>query len=272
MRRACRPRGRIVARYEYRDAAGTVRFVVQRHAPKGFSVRSPNGRYPQIPYRLPELLAADPAATVWVVEGEKDADRLAGLGLVATTCAFGGGRGKWTRAHTRYVRGRSVVICPDNDKTGREHALDVAASLHRAAGRVRILHLPGLAAKGDVSDWLDDGHTLEELLALVENRAEDYRPLSEGIKLPRDWDDDDPEYFVRQGRERVYNLPLSATAKLFLLLLRDTRAAPLTQEQQAYVLGVSPRRVRQLCAQLAAAGHVAGRGPGRPKNRKPATY
>ena len=43
-------------------------------------------------YRLPELLAR-PDETVYVVEGEKDADRLASLGLLATTNS--GGAGKW---------------------------------------------------------------------------------------------------------------------------------------------------------------------------------
>src|SRR5262249_38027102 len=39
---------------------------------------------PTVPYRLPQLLAADPTATVFVPEGEKKVEALAGLGLVAT--------------------------------------------------------------------------------------------------------------------------------------------------------------------------------------------
>ena len=35
------------------------------------------------------------------------------------------------------------------------------------AANVKVLQLPGLAGKEDISDWLDQGHTLEELLDLV---------------------------------------------------------------------------------------------------------
>ena len=47
-------------------------------------------------YRLPEVLAA---GEVWVVEGEKDADSLAALGIVATCNA--GGAGKWSEPTPR---------------------------------------------------------------------------------------------------------------------------------------------------------------------------
>ena len=35
------------------------------------------------------------------------------------------------------------------------------------AANVKVVQLPGLADKEDISDWLDQGHTLEELLDLV---------------------------------------------------------------------------------------------------------
>jgi putative DNA primase/helicase len=72
---------RIVATYSYRDATGELRYQVVRSAPKDFRQRRPNGAgfvwnmegVKPLPYRLPELLA-DPVATVFIVEGEKDAD------------------------------------------------------------------------------------------------------------------------------------------------------------------------------------------------------
>jgi hypothetical protein len=61
-----------------------------------------------------------------------------------------------------------VVVLPDNDRPGQDHAAQVVAALHGTAARARILNLPGLREKGgDVSDWLDDGHTVEELRALI---------------------------------------------------------------------------------------------------------
>src|SRR5688500_16816772 len=63
-------------------------------------------------------------------------------------------------------RGRDVVILADNDWAGSLHADDVEKQLRRVAGSVRRLSLP-VDHKGDVSDFLDAGHTLEELLAHV---------------------------------------------------------------------------------------------------------
>lgn len=119
-----------------------------------------------VPYRLPELLAADPGGLVYVPEGEKDSDRLQALGVTATcNCQ---GAGKWRKEYNQYFRGKAVVILADNDEPGRDHAQKVARSLHGIAASVKIVELPDLLAKGDVSDWLDAGGTVEYLQVLVE--------------------------------------------------------------------------------------------------------
>jgi hypothetical protein len=163
-------RPRIVATYSYRDEHGALRYQVVRREPKDFRQRRPNGSpeswlwnmqgVEPLPYRLPELLG-DPDAVVFIAEGEKDVDNLAELGLVSTTNH--GGAGKWRDEISRWLAGRHVVIVPDNDDTGRTHARDVAQKLTGTAASVRILELPGLPAKGDVSDWLAVGGTADEL-------------------------------------------------------------------------------------------------------------
>jgi len=127
-------------------------------------------------YRLPELLSADYPDWVFVVEGEKDAGNLAQLGLIATTCP--GGAKKWVKIDDSPLQGRKVAILPDNDQDGRDHAQLVARSLIEKARCVRVVELSGLAPKGDVSDWLNDGHTADELLALIE-KATDWVPTKE---------------------------------------------------------------------------------------------
>ena len=134
------------------------------------------GDVARVLYRLPALLAADPDEVVFFVEGEKDADRLASLGLVATTA---GGVADWRSDMARSLRGREVVILPDNDAPGRKHADNVARDLLETALRVRVVDLPGLPEKGDVSDWLDAGGTLEELIALV-RAAPKWEPPTNG--------------------------------------------------------------------------------------------
>jgi 5S rRNA maturation endonuclease (ribonuclease M5) len=103
---------------------------------------------PKIPYRLPEL-AERPVNPVYIVEGEKDADRPAGLGLVATTSSEGAE--KWTRELNQHFRGRHVFVLPDNDDPGRKHGRQVAENLQGIAETVTVVELPGLPPKGDVS-------------------------------------------------------------------------------------------------------------------------
>ncbi len=176
-----RPKGkpRIVATYDYRGADGTVLYQAVRYEPKDFRQRrpKPDGGWdwkvkgvPLVPYRLPELLAADQAATVYVAEGEKDVDALVKLGLVATTNV--GGAGKWRPEYNEHLAHRQVAIPPDNDDAGRKHAHQVATALHGTAASVKVIELPGLPEKGDVSDWLAAGGTAEQLQALVDAASE----------------------------------------------------------------------------------------------------
>jgi DNA primase len=112
---------------------------------------------PKIPYLLPALIAATPTTPIYVVEGEKDCDALAKIGFVATCnsegCDSGSGN-KWTPDLNEYFRDRDVYIIPDNDAQGRKHAQHVAHNLDPVAKSVRVVELPGLPLKGDVSDWL----------------------------------------------------------------------------------------------------------------------
>lgn len=151
----------IVASYDYRAEDNALLYQVVRMDPKAFRQRVPDGRggwrwslgdVRRVLYRLPELLAADTAAPVFYPEGEKDADRLAALGLVATTHA--GGAGRWRPEYAAALRGRHVVVLPDNDPPGRAGARKVAEGLRGIAASIKILDLPGLPEKGDVSDWL----------------------------------------------------------------------------------------------------------------------
>lgn len=117
-------------------------------------------------YRLPQLLDPETADdTVFLVEGERDADNLAAIGVVVTTNA--GGAAKWDESYAIDLRGRSVVVVPDNDPPGEKHAATVSKALEGVAKSVKVLRLPGLPPKGDVTDWLGNGGTAEQLRAMV---------------------------------------------------------------------------------------------------------
>ncbi|HUY32962.1 MAG TPA: DUF3987 domain-containing protein [Pirellulales bacterium] len=172
---------RIVATYDYCDEAGELQFQVVRYEPKDFRQRRPKagGGWDWsvkgargVPYRLPELLA-QPAAPVFVVEGEKDVDNLARMGLLATCNACGAG--KWTAEHAQYLAGRRLIVLPDNDEPGQKHGQQVAQSSHGIAASLRVIDLPGVPPKGDVSDWIAAGGTKNDLKRLdptvAENRS-----------------------------------------------------------------------------------------------------
>lgn len=169
----------LVAAYDYRDEQGRLLFQALRYrtasGAKTFRQRQPGPEGAGwrwnldgarlVIYRLPDVIAAPTDAPVFVVEGEKDADALTVLGLTATTSPMGAG--KWRPDYAVHLEGRRVVVIPDNDRPGRAHAQAVAASLAGRATEVRVLTLPDLPEKGDVSDWLQRGGSREALEALA---------------------------------------------------------------------------------------------------------
>lgn len=128
----------ITATYDYRDAAGHLVYQVCRLEPKSFRGRQPlegsdtewqwnlDG-VERLLYRLPYIVTSEAQTTIYVCEGEKDADNLVRLGFLATSNS--GGASKWPASCNEYLRGRHVVILPDNDDPGRKHAEDVALLL-----------------------------------------------------------------------------------------------------------------------------------------------
>lgn len=165
---------RIVATYDYTDEHGVVLFQTVRYDPKDFRQRRPDGQggwvwnlhgVTRVPYRLPQLVNADPTKTVFLMEGEKAVDAAASRGMVATCSPMGAG--KWRDEYDHWFAGRDVVIFPDNDAPGRAHAEDVARHLRPVARSVQTVELPGLPAKGDAFDWFAAGHDAAELRAFV---------------------------------------------------------------------------------------------------------
>lgn len=178
-RRPARDTDPILYTYDYVDQAGHLRFQVVRTAAKRFWQRRPGpdgawvnglGETPRVLYHLDRLQGEPQVA---VAEGEKDADRLWALGIPATTNPMGAG--KWTEAYTRQLVDagvRAVVLFSDNDTLGQQHVEAIARSVTAAgleAGRVQLPGLPPVQPKHgeDVSDWLDAGHSLEELHAAI---------------------------------------------------------------------------------------------------------
>ena len=156
----------IAETYVYTDDAGTPVYKIDRWAnPKDFRI-TPAGlpKSQRRLYRSDRLAwARERGETVYWPEGEKDADRLASLGLVSTTNPFGAG--KYLPQYAHQVAGCHVVVIADNDPKGFAHARMVGRGIEDYASSVTLMHA---RVGNDVSDMLDFGLTLEGLDPLPE--------------------------------------------------------------------------------------------------------
>jgi archaellum biogenesis ATPase FlaH len=180
---------RIVATYDYVNEDGKPLFQVVRFKPKEFRMRRPDRKggwswdlrdVRLVPYNLPQILEAKkalriifqgkilkilPSKQIFIAEGEKDADALRNKGLVATCNPMGAG--KWREEFNEHFNGAKVVIIPDNDDAGRKHAETVAQNLKVITKSVKVVSLPNLPERGDITDWLYRGGTRNELISLI---------------------------------------------------------------------------------------------------------
>ena len=193
--------GKLVCTYRYTDSRGALKFEVARlmqpngektfrqHRPVNpdgsgkcaFPIRLdvPAELRDRLIYRQPETEAAIEAGeTIYIVEGEKDADTMWGLGMAATTNAGGGTKDKWKEGHTEHFKGAAeVIILPDNDTTGEGHGVEVYRAIAKVARAVYIVHLregyPDLPPKGDFSDLVDavGSDEAQEILARLVREA-----------------------------------------------------------------------------------------------------
>lgn len=176
--------------YEYRDADSSLKYGVFRY-------REPDGsktfrQYPwdasgarwvcregcmsgvkPLPYRLNQI--AWVCKPIYVVEGEKDADRLAGVGFLATTSHGGAGNLSKTwkdPEFAKWFRERDVVVIPDRDTPGLKFAEGVCNALYGVSRSIKLLDL---GEGKDVTDWLSLGHTGDDLLEMTRD-AGFYKP------------------------------------------------------------------------------------------------
>lgn len=171
--------------YSYNNEIGELCFQVIRYEPKTFRQRHSDSKggwiwnmdgVERVLYRLPEVLASQ---IVWIVEGEKDVDNLFDCGFVAT-CNVGGA-GKWLPAYTESLKGKHIIVCPDNDDPGIAHSKLVMDSL---AGKIECLqYLRVPSPFKDISDFLNSipkEERKERLLQLLIKTPK----LKKGVDLP----------------------------------------------------------------------------------------
>lgn len=166
----------LVTEYRYEDELGHLLYVVERHVGKRFTQRAADGSRSlkgvrRVLYRLPQVrLAIRDRRYVFLVEGEKDVHTLEKLGCVATTNS--GGAEGWRPEYGDQLSGAKVIILYDNDEAGFKRATKLQEELRTRTRSLKVVDLPGLADKGDVTDWVQAGGTKEQLVALVKGTTE----------------------------------------------------------------------------------------------------
>jgi Protein of unknown function (DUF3631) len=131
-------------------------------------------------YQL-HYLAAQPNNPVLVVEGEKAAG-IEGAGCIRdhVVTTWPGGCKAVDRADWSPLRGRDVVIWPDNDEPGRKAAEQIGDMLLAIAASVRIVDPPADLPKGwDLGDAAPDGLDIGALIDQAERHVDRLERLVE---------------------------------------------------------------------------------------------
>ena len=195
---------RCTGTYEYDDGAGNIVYRTRRLEKTGekkrfVAERLECGRWvnglgdlSRVPYRFTEIRSAlskaaltdAPFPPVYLVEGERKADKLAAMGFLATAIAFGA-KG-WKDAYGDALSDAPVIILPDNDEPGRKFAEIAKTGIESYKGTAHIVELPGLPAKGDIMDWRGSADDLRALTAQgMAGKPGQLLPLIN----PADWQD-----------------------------------------------------------------------------------
>lgn len=154
--------------------------IVRRRAEKPVDSISEDG----------DLFEDEPWTTVFIVEGEKDADTVNNkFGLDAVCSPHGGSKGdlksKWRAEYNPLFEGLDVAIIPDNDEVGMRFAEMVAQQIFPYAKSVRVVDLkrewPDLKEKGDITDVYESETPLPDMTI-----AEQVRGKLEALTLTTD--------------------------------------------------------------------------------------
>lgn len=242
----------IVGTYDYTDPQGNLVYQVVRYEPKEFRQRRPDDKggwiwnmegVSRLPYRIGEVLMQP---TVVITEGEKDADNIRSCGMTAT-CNVGGA-GKWLDAYSEFLKGKDIIVIPDNDDAGKKHAEQVVKSLDGKALSLKLVQVP--APYKDASDYIasfvDVSEASKALRELIEKTPHTLKPLP--VYTMAELESQYVE-FVRQVESRTFNLnrfmpSLGAhVRKLFpgeLVVIMSDTGVGKTALQQAMARSTSP--------------------------------
>lgn len=206
---------RLSQKYQYHDSEGNVigevvRFYdnggnkkfFQRSKESGVWHSGSSAGLKSTPYNLPAVLKAiENGKRIFIVEGEKDVDRMGEEGHIAT-CNVGGVAMGWKDEHTEWLKGsRRVYVIADNDAPGHKHAWRTMESLGKTSVRCSVHYSP---FGKDISEHFDLGHELRELEELGREEEPESSSYLIGEKFIFDTPAEVPALWGRNGKEILW--------------------------------------------------------------------
>ena len=195
------------AKWDYTDVEGNLIACVYRYDPpegkqfRPWDVKARKHKAPD-PRPLYNQPGIKRAQEVILVEGEKCADALISLGICATT-AMNGAKAPLEKTDWSPLKGKHVLIWPDNDSVGKEYATAVANFLvNQNVASLAVLQIPDdKPDKWDAADAVMQGLDMGTFLSCgsIQNYSteetvpfdmggdlvKDRSPLSEDLLAPR---------------------------------------------------------------------------------------
>ena len=174
--------GPYTGKWDYLSADGQLLACVYRYeTPTGKQYRPWDARTrtmrmpePRPLYNLPAVAASD---AVVLVEGEKCADALMGVSIVATT-AMGGAATAIDKTDWTPLAGKTVVVWPDHDDAGVRYADIVIPKLLHLGAKVRRVTVPqDKPKKWDAADAVAEGFNVVSLLATSSPAADSVQQM-----------------------------------------------------------------------------------------------
>ena len=147
--------------------------------------------------------AIDHQETIFYVEGEKDVNTLMKRGYTVFTC---GGSGDWKKGVSEIVRQANVIILADNDKSGEQLAYQVMQDLQLIANNVSIIKPMPEVPKADITDYFEEGHTVEEFENLIRN-VDDTESICTDVQQDQKQDTGKKRTVTQKSKDEVAGCP-----------------------------------------------------------------
>lgn len=162
--------------------------------------------YPRPLFNLDKLSNDD--KPVLFVEGEKAASAASVLIPQYTATTWSGGANSLKKTTLEPLRGKKVILMPDNDEAGIACMLRLAETLSDPKGlncNVKILDTSGTAAKWDIANALEDKWTSDKFIKWAKERVTQYerKQTEPEKKTPKEAVKEKPKLAVVNTPERT---------------------------------------------------------------------